>query len=242
MTQCKLAASIFIGASLLYSAAYAGGLDNEVLVIAAEPYAWTGYYAGLNAGILKHTLNMTDNDATSFYATIEQVSNPKFTGGFQVGYLYQLDLAPASGVFGLEFNANFSNAKFNQEYGSSFALYQLEAENELKNYYSLQFIGGLAADRALLFLAAGLSLSNISGNVSNQDGIPFFDGFSLSKKALGTTVGGGIEYALSETISVRFEVDIITPRGYTTSDEVDDDFWISNNIVRGILGVNYKFG
>jgi outer membrane immunogenic protein len=240
MKQLTHAAPLFLGLSLFSSAALAGGLD--VVVVNSEPYDWTGFYAGLNAGIVKHSMDITDNQATSFYATIQQVSNPQFTGGFQLGYLYQMALAPASGVFGIEFNGNFTNARSSEQYGSPFALYQLEIENKLKNFFLLQLIGGIAADRTLLFLTAGFSWSDISGHVTNEAGIPFFDSFSFGKTSFGTTVGGGIEYAITDSFSARFEVDVVTPRTYSASDDNDDEFDFSSNIVRGVLGINYRFG
>lgn len=234
-------ASILLTASLLSSTTFADiSLKGEVLP-STITYDWTGFYAGLNVGVVKHTLNMTDNQASSFDATIQQVSNLKLTGGIQVGYRRQLDLTRASGVYGVEFSANYANAKFEKEYGSPFALYQLRAKNELKNVCLLQLIGGIAADRTLLFLAAGLSWSNISGSVTNLDSIPFFNAFSVAKKALGSALGGGIEYAFSDAMSARFKVDVITPNAYTTSNNVGNRYQISNNIVQASLGLNYTF-
>ena len=241
MKLFKLAAPLLVSASILSSTAFAGGLEVEVLTPVAESYNWTGFYAGLNVGGVKNTMNITDNDATSFNATLEQAANPSFVGGFQAGYRYQIDMAQASGVYGIEFSANFADAKYDKTFGSSYALYELHSENELKNFCLLQLMGGIAADRTLLFVTAGLSWSNISGSVNNLDSIPFFESFSVSKKALGTTVGGGIEYAIYDNISARVEVDVITPRVYSTDDEEGDTFQISNNIVRGVFGLNYRF-
>ena len=244
MKQLKLAASLFVSASLFSSAIFANVSykDEAMPVVAAAPYNWTGFYAGLNAGIVQHTMNITDTQATSFNATIQQASSPQFTGGFQAGYRRQLDLTRTSGLYGLEFSANFSNATFNKQYGSPFALYQLNAKNELNSLCLLQLIGGIAADRTLLFLAAGLSWTNITGNVTNQSTVPFFNSFSVSKNVLGTSVGGGVEYAFSEKISARLKVDFITPNSYSTSDNTGNSFQISNSIVQSTFGINYKFG
>jgi len=243
MKQFKLASSIFISTVLLSSTAIAHvSLKGEVMPATATAlYNWTGFYAGLNAGVMNHTMNITDTQATSFNATIQQVSNPRFTGGFQAGYRHQLNQTSTSGVYGLEFSTNFSNARFKKEYGSPFALYQLSSENKLTDICLLQLTGGIAADRTLLFLAAGLSWVNITGSTTNLDSIAFFNSFNVSKQELGTAVGGGIEYAFNETISARLKVDIITPNTYSTSDNTGDNFQISNNIVQGTLGVNYKF-
>lgn len=240
MRQFKLATSLFISASLLSPTTFAHALSKDEAIAVA--YNWTGFYAGLNAGIVRHTMNVTDDQAVTFSSTIQQVSNPAFTGGFQLGYRHQLDLTKISGVYGLELSANFSNNSFKHEYGSPFALYQLQSHHKLKNLVLLEFIGGIAADKTLLFVAAGLSWVNITGSTINMDGIPFFDSFSVNRKELGTAVGGGIEYAFSERISARFKVDVITPNSYNTQDNEGNNYQISNNIVEGTFGVNYKFG
>lgn len=237
MKHAKSLASLFISTTLISTMSFAGAMGD-----ATQPYNWTGFYAGLNAGVLKNTMKITDNEATSFYATIEQASNPDITGGFQLGFRRQLNAAATSGVFGVEFSANFSDTSFSKQYGSPFANYQLESHNKLKNVSLLQLTGGIAADRTLLFLAAGLSWSNINGQIRRIDGLPFFDLLNVDKKAFGTAVGGGIEYAFTDKISVRAKVDVITPNVYTVSDNIDDHFQIANNIVEGTLGVNYRFG
>lgn len=240
MKQFKQITSLFISTSLLSSAIFAHALQKDDAL--SVSYNWTGFYAGLNAGIMKHTMNMTDNQATTFSATIQQVSNPEFTGGFQAGYRRQLNMVQTSGVYGLEFSANFANSQSKKEYGSSYALYQLSSVNELNNLYLLQLIGGIAADRTLLFFGAGFSWTSISGKVTNLDGTPFFDSLSVTKTTLGAAISGGVEYAFSEKISARIKVEYILPNSYSTFDEVGDKFEISNDVVQGTFGVNYKFG
>ena len=243
MKICKLTTFTCIVASFFSTTSFAylslKGEDMPTTVTA--PHNWTGFYAGLNAGAVNHTMNITDTQAVTFNATIQQVSNPKLTGGFQVGYRRQVDLTKASGVYGAELSANFANATFNKQYGSAFALYQLNAENKLQTLCLLQLTGGIAADKTLLFIAAGLSWANLSGNVTNVDGVPFFNSFNVGKKELGTAISGGIEYAYNDNISGRFKVDVITPNTYSTLDNAGNSYEISNTIVQGTVGVNYKF-
>ena len=126
----------------IFAALFSHALFSHTpLPATTEPYHWTGFYGGLNIGALKHSLNMTDNMATTFNATIQQIGNPELTGGFQLGYRRSLELALASGLYGLEFTGNFSDATFKSNYGSPYALYQLDAENQLKNNFLLQLIG-----------------------------------------------------------------------------------------------------
>lgn len=234
----------------LFSALLSGSLLFSPLINAhelskdgaLEAYNWTGFYAGANLGAVKHVMNITDTQATTFNATIEQVLNPKFVGGFQLGYRRQFVPAPASGILGLELSAIFTGASSNKVYGSPFALYQLRSHNKLKNIPLLQFIGGIAADRTYFFLAAGLAWTNISGSMTNTDGIPFFNGFSLGKKQLGTALGCGIEYAFNDKFSARFKVDAISSDAYSVLDNTGSSYQISNKIVLGTFGVNYRFG
>ena len=209
---------------------------------ATSPYNWTGFYAGLNVGLVARSMNITDMQATTFNATIQQSINPSYTGGFQVGYRHQLAWTPVSGVYGVEFSSNFSNRTYSKEYGSSFALYQLETRSDLKNVCLLQAIGGLAADKTFLFMAAGLSWVNLTGTMTDVSSVPFFNSVSFDKKTLGTSLGAGIEYAFSKTISARFKVDLIVPESYSAYDNTGDNFQISNNIVQGAFALNYKFG
>jgi outer membrane immunogenic protein len=243
MKQFKLVVSLFVSASLLVPVTYARSLMKDEInpVAATAPYNWTGLYLGLNAGFVQHTMNITDQQATTFNATIQQTTNPHFTGGFQVGYRRQLDLSQVSGVYGVEFSADFANATFSKQYGSPTATYQLDSNNELNSLCLLELIGGIAADRTLLFLTAGLSWTDISGTTTNVSSIPFFNSFNVSKNPMGTALGGGVEYAFNDKFSARFKVDVITPNSYSTNNNTGDTFQISNSIVQGTFGVNYKF-
>jgi opacity protein-like surface antigen len=242
MKQFRLATSVLISASLFSSIVFADTVMKDLPLSTTAPFNWTGFYGGLNIGAVRHTMNITDNQATSFNATIEQVANPGLTAGFQVGYRRQTDLTHVSGVYGVELSANLSNLTFDKEYGSPFSLYQLEIKNELKNLCLLQLTAGIAADKTLLFLAAGLSWTNLTGSVTDQSGAPFFNSFNINQKVLGTALGAGAEYALSEKFSLRFKVDVITPNQYSVSNSAGDTFQISNSVVQGTLGLNYKFG
>jgi len=213
----------------------------EVMPQRIIPYNWTGYYAGVNVGFVNHIMTITDTNASSFNATLIQETNPKWAGGLQIGYRKQTDLTIASGVYGAELSANFSNAKFSKEYGAPFALYQIDSHHQLKNVILLELIGGLAANRTLLFLAVGASWINVTGSNINVSGSPFFDTFSVDKKQFGAAIGAGVEYAFTDQISARAKLDVIRTNVYSTTDNVDNSYSISNHIVQGAIGLNYRF-
>jgi|GEM_PF-1984646 opacity protein-like surface antigen len=244
MKHFKLCTSLVLSTAFLSSTVFAVSFNEwkqEVMMPPASPYVWTGYYAGLNLGLVQHTMDITDVNASTFYATIQQNMNPKWIGGLQAGYRRQTDCLRVSTVYGIEFSADFANAKYSKEYGAPFALYQFDARNTLKDVLLLQLTGGIAVDRALFFLAAGLSWINISGSANNLDGAPFFNSYNLDKKQFGTALGAGIEYAVTQKISARFKVDVISANNYTTHDETGNAFEVSNRIVQAVLGVNYNF-
>jgi len=235
LSSSLLLLNLFMTSPLFAAHSYKGEVEPKLFD------RWTGFYAGLNLGVIDHTMDVTDRNAVAFLASLHQVSNIKPTIGLQLGYRQQVELSPVTGVYGLEVSAQFANATFDKDYGSPFALYQLDSEHKLKAVGLLELIGGIAANRTLLFLAGGLSWANITGSTTNLDSIAFFDDFSVKKNAFGTVLGAGIEYAFTEQLSARFKVDVIMPYHYSTTDDVDDHFDISNQIVVATLGINYQF-
>lgn len=221
--------ALFIGATLFSTLAAAG-----------TPYNWTGYYAGLNIGAVRQTTAITDDSAVAFQATIQQSNNPNVTGGFQLGYRRQAEMMSVTGVYGAEFSANFTNSEQEYTYGSSTALYNLTATNNLNKQLLVQIMGGIAADRTLLFLSAGLSWVAMSGTMVNTDEVAFFHAVEIGQNMFGTVVGAGLEYAFCDKVSARFKLDVITPFNFTTMDS-GHSFSMTNNIVQGTVGVNYRF-
>lgn len=231
MSFAKIIFSILICSPLCFTSAFAHDVHN-----------WSGFYVGGNVGATKNTLNITDINAVSFNATLEQATNPQFSGGFQAGYRQQLNTNQCTGVYGLEFSAHFSNVQFTKEYGSAYALYQFKAHHVLKDTLLMQFIGGIGADKTLLFLAAGVSWVKSSGEIINQDGLPFVASYSISKNAAALAVGAGIEHAFTKHVSTRLKLDVISPNSYSSEDNTRNTYQISNHVVQGVFGINYKFG
>jgi len=231
MKQFSFIASAFAGALMLATTAFATN----------APYNWTGFYAGINAGGVNNSMDITDTEATSFQGTIQQVSDPAITGGFQGGYRRQLDLDTVSGVYGIEGSFNIANAQFSKQYGSPFATYQFNANTSLKIVTLLEFTGGIAAGRTYLFLCGGLAWVRLNGQLNNVDSIGFFQSVNLNQDQFGHAIGAGIEYAFTDKISARIKVDAIKPNTYTVTNNTGSSYEVSDSLVLGTLGVNYKF-
>jgi hypothetical protein len=240
MQLAKLATLCATTTLLLSSPAFANFSFKGETTAMSSAYTWTGFYAGVNVGALNHTMYLTDTEATSFYATLQQVSNPALSGGLQFAYLRQLTQARVSSVYGASLSVDFSNATFQKNYGSPFALYQLDSKNSLNTLCLFQVLAGIAVEKTLMFLDAGLAWINITGSTTNLDSVVFFNSFSVSKSQFAPALGVGIQYVFTPKWSLSAKVDVIAPNSYTTSDNVGDTFQVANTIVQGTIGINYK--
>lgn len=206
-----------------------------------EHDTWSRYYIGGNLGIVKHTVDVTDNQATTFYATIKETSNPQLSGGFQLGFRLPVSCKPITAMYGLEFSANFANASYQTVFGSPYALYEISAHNQLKNIYLLEALGGIALDKSYMFLGAGFSWTNLSEQMTSLNGVPYFDSFNQTQQTFGTVLSAGLEYAVCKNLSTRFKVDVVSPNNFNVTDNLGNQFNISQLVVQGLFGVNYLF-
>jgi outer membrane immunogenic protein len=112
---------------------------------------------------------------------------------------------------------------------------------------------GFAANNWLLYATGGVAVANVKANWQYADDLANTESASLSKTKVGWTVGGGVEYALSQAWSVKAEylyVDLgdeqITTHNLNAgvfplpNQPVFHSVSMKSNIVRA--GLNYKFG
>ncbi|HZY66957.1 MAG TPA: outer membrane beta-barrel protein, partial [Devosia sp.] len=161
-------------------------------------FTWTGFYVGANAGYGFRGGSSTYTDAT--YGTVtESGGKGGFVGGGQIGYNYQL--TPGSGwVLGAE--ADFQGTTFGRQGDGTIGT---------TPYYgvapSLDWFGtvrgrlGYAFDRWLVYGTGGFAYGGGSAS-------PYATSYPYTlpdTTRLGYAVGGGVEYALTEHISVKVE-------------------------------------
>jgi outer membrane immunogenic protein len=167
-------------------------------------YNWSGFYAGLNGGGGMASSQHLDPDD-------EFASNIRFqqafgTAGVQAGYNYQI----GSSVIGLEGDYNWVGLNKTK-------LFNLCCDNpgtatfKFSEFATLRARGGLALDRTLLYVTAGVAFAHIQ----NTDAFAAFDNqgrpvtpcciASEDKWKPGLAVGAGVEFALSQNWSVKGE-------------------------------------
>jgi outer membrane immunogenic protein len=200
------AAAIAVSSAGLASMpAHAADLAYKSGPIMQTAYNWTGFYVGLNGGGGMASADHLDPD-DGF------VANTKFqqafgTVGVQAGYNYQI----GSSVIGVEGDYNWVGLEKTKQ----FDLNQFEgggtAKFKFSEFATLRARGGLALDRTLLYVTAGVAFAHIQ----NTDAFDAFDRqgrpvtpcciASEDKWKAGLAVGTGVEFALSQNWSVKGE-------------------------------------
>lgn len=262
--------SLLLGAALLASTAgaYAADLPYPTKAPAAAiavipPFSWTGFYIGGNAGYSWGESKATD---VLFYDSTGGVYTPapgfysgndvKFGGmdgwiaGGQLGYNYQFE---NNWVVGVEADFQWTGAEDSVDFYATASGPYYQAKADLEWFGTVRARLGYAFDRLLVYGTGGFAYGKVKTNVSVSGldgGVPDpFTTTSGSDDTIGTgwTVGGGLEYALTDNWILRAEylyVDLGkssnttylagTPGSYISS-ETD----LTSNIVRA--AISYKF-
>lgn len=219
-------------------------------MVAYAPFSWTGFYVGFNAGygfggdneVETRGIDDDDDDFRSRFGDLEREG---FIGGLQLGYNWQVNNI----VFGLETDIQYTDLEDERT--------QFRGGDQFRSSYSqhLEFLGtfrgrlGLAFDRTLLYITGGLAYGGVDNEVDfRSGGITAFRGREDDIR-VGYTIGGGLEYAVTNNISLKAEYlyydlgedDVFagvrapfTGRGYFS------EFRNDGHIIRG--GINFRFG
>ncbi|PNG24522.1 autotransporter outer membrane beta-barrel domain-containing protein [Methylocella silvestris] len=203
-----------VGAVALAGTAFAADLPSRapppVYVPPAPIFTWTGVYIGGQIGYAWGTQNANFGD--SFIGTLGSVSydTSGVLGGAHVGYNLQL----SQFVVGLEGSVDGSSmsksAFLSDEFGNSLTL---SAQSNIQG--SIRGRVGYAWDRVLLYATGGVAFAGVKANFYGP-----FSYDSASSTRVGWTVGGGLEYAVTNNWSIRAE--------YRYSDFGHSTFYPSN--------------
>ena len=171
-------------------------------------FTWTGIYIGGQIGYAWGSGNNNFDGFDPFRLALINTSvggTPNgVIGGAHVGYNWQVN----QWVFGLEGTVNgtsLSNtavAVFPVAFGGS----TLTAHSTADIQGSIRGRLGVAWDRALIYATGGVAFGGFNTNFSiAAPAVPFFATSSFSNTRVGWTVGGGIEYAITNNWSIRAE-------------------------------------
>ncbi|MFC7400122.1 outer membrane protein [Chelatococcus sp. GCM10030263] len=236
LSSCVAIAALIAGSG----AAFAADLPSRTVVPVAPVivpiFTWTGFYAGLNAG---YGWNTTDSDYYDPQTGVlyKEDSDGGFVGGGQLGYNYEF----GQFVGGVEVDLQYADLSSSDrdEYGlpPDYARQQ----NGVEWFGTLRARLGFAFDRALIYATGGFAFGGGGEDDNYYGGYYYDDG---QDTATGWTVGGGLEYAFTDSLSAKIEGLYVNLGGddkelgagfYPYEKRKDNEF----AVVRA--GINYKF-
>lgn len=181
--------------------------------VAAPAFSWTGCYIGGHVGWMKNDGEVSSGPQAGFSAT--QIAQNTFTYGadessFTGGVQYGCNRQYGHWVLGLD--SSFSWAGINESFSASrigvnHPDYTESLTQELNSYWTTRARVGWAHDRWMIFAAGGLATGRVESSTATN--FVLFPGGvfvgSESKNRYGWTIGGGVEYALSQNWWLRGE-------------------------------------
>ena len=162
-------------------------------------FTWTGIYVGAQVGYAWGTSNINVTDGFGDFVSFHS-SNSGVIGGGHVGYNLQFNqfvVGLEGDVDGTSLSKSISGSPFIEDLGSV----PVTATAQVDIMGSIRGRVGYAWDRVLIYATGGVEFAGIKGTIYG----PFGGQVSSSTTRVGWTLGGGLEYAITDNWSVRAE-------------------------------------
>jgi outer membrane immunogenic protein len=223
-----------VAAIAISTSAFAADLAamRAPLYAPAPIFTWTGFYIGSTVGAVGLQTKYRADDSTGDLADSATGTGGGALVGATAGYNYQMGAV----VLGIEGDYSFSTAGNS---GSGFGIPQASAQ--MRSFGTVRGRLGLAVDRTLFYVTGGVAFANLKGSstnflVNNSSCIAGFSGNST-----GFVVGGGVEYALTDHVSLKVE-GLYTDLGRKSAvNALGCNATFKNTATIGRVGLNYKF-
>lgn len=188
-------------------------------------YDWSGPYVGVTAGYAWG--NVTQYAGAVDSGELDDLDG--FIAGGTLGYNHQMD----SLLIGLETDISYSDisSEFSNQPGWGCGVNGCQTDVDWFATARLRL--GLPMDSVLPYVTGGLAIGGVQSKIV---GAP---NFSLDETEFGWTVGGGVEAAVSESLTVKAEVLYVD---FGRTDRVGpNDFAVSTDFIAARLGLNFQF-
>ena len=204
------------------------------IVEAAPVFSWTGAYIGGQIGYGWGRSTFSDEEDSL------RVKPDGFLGGLYAGYNFDMG---NNFVLGVDGDITYND--LDDDYSETDPDDGITANlnSRLRWSGAVRARAGVAMDRWMPYIAAGVAFGSVKNSVSATDGNETY-GISQSKTLTGWTAGAGVDYAATDNVIVRLE--------YRYTDYGHKDFRAGNDYfefeardkfkthdIR--LGVAYKF-
>jgi outer membrane immunogenic protein len=257
---------LLAGAALIASVTMASAADlpsrkgAPLAPMYAPAFSWTGFYAGVHAGYGWGDQNTGRfGNSAGFNGAVNAGTTPLsfgsdvdgFIGGGQIGYNYQMN----SIVVGVEADLSFSDIKgtsnVNLPGAGGFSPSSSSSRQEMDWFGTARVrLGFTPVNRLLVFATGGLAFGDVSYKTRvTYNPIAGGDFFGASSDTrTGWTLGGGLEYALTNNLTIKGEYlyydlgkqnTVLTDPVRFPADSLTYRNETKGNIVRA--GINYKF-
>ncbi|WP_158811616.1 outer membrane protein [Beijerinckia sp. L45] len=200
--------------ALLSTTAFAADLPSRRAppVYAPAPpipvFTWTGVYIGAQAGYeFGHDASFAAATANGAGLASRSAKENGFIGGAHIGYNFSTQSLPVfgsafggllgtGGVFGIEGDVDGTSAKANYGLGGIAVTTRDQIQGSVRGRL------GIAVDRTLFYATGGVAFGGLRNTYVNT-----ITGGSdtLDHTRVGYTVGGGVEYAITNNWSLRAE-------------------------------------
>lgn len=196
-----------VGAIAITGSAFAA----EPLPLPPPPipiFTWTGLYVGAQAGYAwdRDTVDVTSATpgVPSFpFVTTSSDSPSGFIGGIHLGYNKQINqwvIGFEGTVDGTTIGSGLTFPFFNDLINTA-GIGSLSTRSDVQG--SIRVRAGVAFDRVLIYATGGAAFAGITNFYESS--FPIFLQESDSKTRTGWTVGGGLQYAITNNWSIRAE-------------------------------------
>lgn len=196
---------------------------------AMPTFTWTGFYVGANLGYGWNTGTSRYYDPAFGYVGSSKTGG--FVGGAQAGYNYQFGMFVLGAETDLQYAAVGNKGA---SYGNTYF-----PGNSDGFFGTIRARVGVAFDRALVFGAGGFAYGDVGGNVGYDPVLGYHRDNSTNG---GWTLGGGVEYGVTNNISAKVEglyVNLDTSGNYAGGARYTDRRDTEFGVLRA--GLNYKF-
>jgi outer membrane immunogenic protein len=199
---------VFLAAVFIAAISTASAADLRPMYTKAPPpvpvlFSWTGFYIGVNAGG-KFVTNSDDRvtaGGTAFAFNNNNNDNSWIAGG-QIGYNWQ---APGSSwVFGIEADADAQDFSRAVVLGTAIGPFIPGDTFSFESKWQASVrgrIGYAAWDRTLLYVTGGVAFTQAKGTAA----LVGLGSVTDDQTVVGGTVGGGLEYAVTNNVSLGVE-------------------------------------
>jgi outer membrane immunogenic protein len=207
--------------AILFTAALGGSavaadLARPYSKVPPPPYApeftWTGTYVGGNVGDARGSFNfnpVTTSNLTGAATAPGPVSasSNSLVGGVQFGYNWQI----GQWVLGVEQDAQFAGLKQTATFAAPAGFFAAGDSMAIKTDYlsATRARLGFAWDRTLIYAAGGLETGMFDVTSTyvarGAGGSPLMSFTDANKMHFGYTIGGGIDYAVTNNVWLGVE-------------------------------------